>query len=62
MADATSTVTVDAGEWNYVDSTGVQHPVTASESFTMLISDDGEADVQHNFVEHLPHHHLKLAW
>ena len=50
MADATSEVTVDTGEWAYVDSTGVQHPVTNGETFDLLISDDGDADVQHNFV------------
>lgn len=50
MADATSTVTVDTGEWTYVDSSGVQHPVTNAETFTMLISDDGVADIQYNFV------------
>ncbi len=50
MADATSTITVDTNEWIYVDSTGVQHIVTNAETFTMLVSDDGEADVQYNFV------------
>jgi len=57
MADATSTITVDtttahtdSAEWVYIDSTGVPHTVTEAETFTMLVSDDGAADVQYNFV------------
>lgn len=50
MADATSTVTIDTGEWNYIDSSGISHPVTNAQTFTMLVSDDGTADVQYNFI------------
>ncbi|MAF43723.1 MAG: hypothetical protein CMI54_06110 [Parcubacteria group bacterium] len=48
MADATSTITVDTGEWTYVDSTGVRHAVTNGETFNLDISDDGAADVQYS--------------
>ena len=57
MADATSTVTVDTStahtddaEWVYIDSNGVPHTVSNAETFTVLVSDDGAADVQYNFV------------
>lgn len=50
MADVTSTVTVDTGEWTYVDSTGIEHAVTNAETFSLSISDDGAADVQYSIA------------
>jgi hypothetical protein len=48
MADGTSEITVDTGEWWYVDSTGIRHHVTNGETFNMTVSDDGADDVQYN--------------
>lgn len=47
MATVTSTVTVDTGEWLYVDVTGITHTVTNAQTFTLTIDDNGAADVQY---------------
>ena len=48
MADATSAITVDTAEWTYIDKNGDPHKVTNAETFNVLVSDDGVADVQYN--------------
>ena len=50
MGDVTSEVTVDTGEWTYIDRYGVGHNVTNSETFNLEISDDGAADVQYSIA------------
>ena len=50
MGTVTSAVTVDTGEWTYVDSTGVQHKVTNAETFNLTIDDGGAADVQYRIA------------
>lgn len=46
MAD--STVTIDTGEWNYIDSFGIGHLVTNAQTFTMTVTDGGAAAVSYN--------------
>ena len=36
---ATRTVTIDSGEWDYPDVTGITHRVTANETFTFELTD-----------------------
>jgi hypothetical protein len=36
---ATKTVTIDTGEWKYIDSVGVGHFVTNAQTFTMELTD-----------------------
>ena len=43
---ATQTATVSTGDWTYVDSFGIGHTVTDSETFTMEWTDGGEAAIQ----------------
>lgn len=43
-----STVTVDTGEWIYVDSSGVGHTVTNAQTFTLSITDGGVSAVEYN--------------
>jgi len=50
MGTVTSTVTVDTGEWLYVDVTGITHTVTNAQTFTLTIDDNGAADVQYYLV------------
>lgn len=45
---ATKTATIDAGEWIYVDSTGIQHTVTTAETFTFTLTDGGATAVTYN--------------
>lgn len=46
-ATVNSTVTVDTGEWQYVDVTGITHAVTNGQTFQLRIDDNGTADVQY---------------
>lgn len=45
---ATKTVTVDTGEWEYIDSTGRGHWVTNGQTFTFTLTDGGAAAVTYN--------------
>jgi len=45
---ASSTVTVDTGEWEYIDSFGVGHFVTNGQTFTLTVTDGGAAAVSYN--------------
>lgn len=47
MATVNSTVTIDTGEWLYVDVTGITHTVTNTQTFQLRIDDNGAADVQY---------------
>lgn len=46
MAD--STITVDTGEWEYVDVYGIGHFVADGETFTMTVTDGGASTVSYN--------------
>jgi hypothetical protein len=50
MATVNSTVTIDTGEWNYIDSTGIGHQVTNGQTFQLRIDDNGAADVRYYFA------------
>lgn len=43
-----SAVTIDTGEWIYLDSNGVPHVVTNAQSFSMTLVDGGVAAVTYN--------------
>lgn len=45
---ASSTVTLDTGEWEYVDSFGIRHTVTNSQTFTLTVTDGGVSSVEYN--------------
>lgn len=47
MATVTSVVTVDTGEWLYVDVSGITHTVTNGQTFNLTIDDNGATDVQY---------------
>jgi hypothetical protein len=47
MATVNSTVTIDTGEWLYVDVTGITHTVTNAQTFQLRIDDNGTADVRY---------------
>ena len=47
MATVTSVVTIDTGEWLYVDVSGITHTVTNAQTFNLTIDDNGVADVQY---------------
>ena len=49
MASGTSIVTVDTGEWTYVDSYGIGHAVTNGQTFTIYVT-DGAAVEYNNIV------------
>lgn len=49
MGTVTSVVTVDTGEWVYIDSTGTPHTVTNAETFNLTI-DDTSATVVNWYV------------
>ena len=42
---ATKTVTIDTGEWIYIDKNGIPHTVTNAETFTLTLTDGGAAAV-----------------
>jgi hypothetical protein len=50
MATVTSTVTVDTGEWIYVDVTGMTHTVTNAQTFTLTIDDNSSSDDRYYLV------------
>lgn len=45
---ASSTVTIDTGEWVYPDSFGVTHTVTNGQTFTLTVTDGGASTVEYN--------------
>jgi hypothetical protein len=45
---ASSTVTIDTNEWNYIDSMGVGHFVTNAQTFTLTVTDGGASLVEYN--------------
>lgn len=45
---ASSTVTIDTDEWEYIDSFGIGHVVTNAQTFTLTVTDGGVADVRYN--------------
>lgn len=45
MADTLKTVTIDAGEWRYVDKTGISHLLSAGITFTFCLSDVSASEV-----------------
>lgn len=47
MGTVTSVVTVDTGEWLYVDVTGITHAVTNAQTFNLTIDDNSATDVQY---------------
>ena len=47
MATVTSAVTIDTGEWLYIDVSGITHTVTNAQTFNLTIDDNGAADVQY---------------
>lgn len=51
MGTVSSTVTIDTGEWLYVDVTGITHAVTNAQTFTLTIDDNGAADVQYYLTD-----------
>jgi len=51
MATVNSTVTIDTGEWNYIDSTGIGHQVTNGQTFELRIDDNGAADVRYYLAD-----------
>jgi len=44
---ATKTVTIDTGEWIYLDASGSPHTVTDGQTFTFELTDNSETDVQY---------------
>ena len=42
---ATKTVTIDTGEWIYLDKFGDEHVVTNGQTFTFTLTDGGAAAV-----------------
>lgn len=48
---ATSTVTIDTGEWVYIDKFGSEHVVTNAQTFSLTVTDNGAADVTYNIPE-----------
>ena len=50
MAAVTSEVTVDTGEWTYVDRYGVEHAVTNGETFNLEIADTSETVVKYHIA------------
>ena len=49
MAAVASTLTFTAGQWKYVDVTGVEHTVTTSQTLSLSIDDNSATDVQYSF-------------
>jgi hypothetical protein len=47
MATVTSVVTIDTGEWLYVDVTGITHTVTNAQTFNLTIDDNSTTDVRY---------------
>lgn len=45
---ANKTVTIDTGEWLYVDSMGIEHTVTNAETFSMNVTDTSATVVTYN--------------
>ena len=45
---ASSTVTIDTGEWNYIDRFGIGHVVTNAQTFTLTVTDGGASTVEYN--------------
>lgn len=45
---ATSTVTIDTGEWVYVDAFGTEHTVANAQTFSLTVTDGGVAAVEYS--------------
>jgi len=45
---AASTITIDSGEWTYIDSSGIGHSVTDSQTFSMTVVDGGVSNVTYS--------------
>ena len=45
---ASSTVTIDTGEWLYVDAFGIEHEVSNAETFTMTVTDGGASAIEYS--------------
>jgi len=44
---ATSTVTIDTGEWVYLDKNGTAHTVTNGQTFSLTVTDGGASAVEY---------------
>lgn len=53
MATVTSVVTVDTGEWTYVDVTGIGHVVTNGETFSITIENTA-SNIKWQILAELP--------
>lgn len=47
---AASTLTFTAGQFRYIDTFGVEHTVTTSQTLSMTVLDNGVADVHYSFA------------
>lgn len=47
---AASTLTFTAGQFKYVDTFGIQHTVTTSQTLSMTIDDNSTTDVRYSFA------------
>ena len=45
MANGTITVTIDTGEWVYLDGQGISHTVTNGQTFTLASTDTGDGAI-----------------
>ena len=48
---AASTITIDAGEWIYLDRIGSPHTVTTSQTFSMTVVDGGASAVEYSIPD-----------
>lgn len=46
-----STVTIDTGEWKYLDAFGDPHFVTNAQTFVLVVTDGGASAVEYNIAE-----------
>lgn len=49
MAAVASTMTFTAGQWKYIDTFGIEHTVTTSQTLSLSIDDNSSSDVQYSF-------------
>ena len=49
MAAVASVLTFTAGQFKYIDVTGIEHTVTTSQTISMSIDDNSATDVQYSF-------------
>ena len=48
---ASSTVTIDTDEWEYIDRFGIGHIVVNAQTFTLTVTDGGVSNVTYNIPE-----------